>query len=708
MRFYRVTLMAGLAALCGCSSAEKPNPLADPAPVVSDSVAGGGTVSAVAGQSDPGRREPVARAVGESVGVGAISPVAGEPDPAGVTPAAGEQAEQQVGSAAAPAAVASARVASVAVAPPDLDELIAARLDSGSEGDRLATEAVRLIGEGEYAEASEKINKALQGRIDKSYYHLINGLAYHLMLLQGNGGSMELAQQGYAMAIQFDSGNWLAYYLMGNLYLEAGKFKEALKPFSEAMLIRPDDRELLNSFTYASYRAGAPDLAVGGITGLEKLGALDDEVSLRNAALVMSALGERERAKAYFAEMAAKSRDPWIRSQVERRLGDWERFHDSLPKIEPVQYGAGVGGYGAAPSYGGMSGAMGGGSMPGVLPPTAPGTEGKMVVVDVVMIRSEETFNTAKGINLLNGLQLQFGDTANSLPAFRTSYAKAATDTGSTAGDSGSTARSLSFTRALTIPAITYTLNIFNANNQNNEILARPTLVALAGQPSEFFSGVDLNAAATSNTLGGQAIQIAKQIGVKLSVTPTFMESGRVRLQVTAERTFMKTPSQDVNFTYRIETTMNKVSANVEMRYGETLILGGLSEKETENGRDGTPGLQDIPLLQLLFARQTTKDFQKSVLILLTPRPPQYVYQPERARLEYEKSLSEDEREVAALRSRYSEWFKPYPNWASVFHHMQENSLFREFRTGDVTLEKWSDMRSVKSRLRQLLEYLYY
>jgi general secretion pathway protein D len=70
--------------------------------------------------------------------------------------------------------------------------------------------------------------------------------------------------------------------------------------------------------------------------------------------------------------------------------------------------------------------------------------------------------------------------------------------------------------------------------------------------------------------------------------------------------------------------------------------------------------------------------------------------------------MSEDERPIASLRARYSDWFKPYPNWASVFHQLQENSLYREFRTGDVDLESWSDMRSVNDRLRIIKDFIYY
>jgi type II secretory pathway component GspD/PulD (secretin) len=309
---------------------------------------------------------------------------------------------------------------------------------------------------------------------------------------------------------------------------------------------------------------------------------------------------------------------------------------------------------------------------------------------------------TSQGVNLLNGLKLQFGPTGGA--AWKRSKSN------TTNSSSGFADKSVTdtITREVSIPALSYSLNIFNTNNQRNEILARPTIVAMAGKRSDFFSGVELNAAAVSESLNGQSVEIQKEIGVKLAVTPTFLDDGRLQLAVQAERTFLKTPNADVNFTFRVETSKTKVNSNVAMRFGETLILSGLSEKEAENARDGVPLLQDIPLVQYAFSERKTREFQKSVLILLTPRPAQFVYQPENARLEFERSLSEDERPIANLRARYSDWFKPYPNWASVCKHMQDNGLYREFRTGDVELERWSSNQSLGARLKQSLEFLWY
>ena len=594
-----------------------------------------------------------------------------------------------------------------------------------SESDKLASQAVTLLLSDRLAEASRQINAALRMRVDRSYYHLINGLVYHLQARRGEAGAFDLAEQGYRQALQFDPSNWQAHFFAGLLHVDQSRFQLAAQHLAEATYLNPEDAGLLNAFAYAAYRAGVPDVAAGAVQALESMGGLKTSTELRNGAVVMAAVGEWERALDYVRRLRARG-DAAAAGRVERRIQDWRRWFDQ-PQMQQVQYGAPAPGaipsatggaampgqalpgqgapggdpaFGAAPGMPGQQGAMGG-AMPmqmGAAPvPTAPGTQNKMVVVDVVIISTEEDFSSSKGINLLRGLQIQFGGPGG--PAYsRNTAVKDGTST-------------LAVTRSITMPSITYNLNIFNMASARNEILARPTLVATASRPSEFFSGAELNAVVvnSSNNSSASPVNIQKDIGTSLSLTPSFLEDGRVLMKVMAQRTFIKTPNSNLTgFDARVETSKSRVDASVVMRPGETLILSGLSEKEGEITRDGVPLLQDVPGLQYLFARSTSRDYQKSTLILITPRPPQYVYQPEKARAEYEQSLSEDERPFANLRSRYADWFRPYPNWSSIFHHLQDNARYREFRTGDVALENWTDTRSMRDRLNKVLEFLHY
>jgi len=346
---------------------------------------------------------------------------------------------------------------------------------------------------------------------------------------------------------------------------------------------------------------------------------------------------------------------------------------------------------------GGMPGMQG---MPGQssVPATATSTgETRMVLVDLVLLRTEDTIQTSRGVNLLSTLALQFG--SSTAAAFSEAVSQTGTDSTTV------------ITRAITVPALTYSMNIANAYSKLNEVLARPTLAALEGMRSEFFSGTSLNAAVVSpgNGNGGSSVSIEKKYGVKLTVLPQILENGMIKLAIDASRTFLQPPSSDIGFTYKLEISEILANANVVLRMGDTLILGGLSEKETTSTRDGVPGLQDLPIVQYFFSKQQKTNYQKSVLILITPRPANYTWLSDESRAEFAKTQDDPiTPSIDVLRARYSDWFKPYPNLASVFHHLNAAGLYREFRTADVTLENWERMDSTMSRLKQALDFLYY
>ncbi|MBF0100960.1 MAG: tetratricopeptide repeat protein [Desulfobacterales bacterium] len=599
--------------------------------------------------------------------------------------------------------------------------------------DRLDTKPKKLVAEGikaleqeNYTEASTKFNEALQLRPDKSYYHLLNALTYHLIGLEGNHPSLELAEEGYKLAIKFDSSNWFANYFLGILYLERGQYEKAQAQLAEALILEPNDPAILNAFMYASYYSHRPDFAGGAIQSLDT-SAFASRTLLKNAAMVTAALGDQKNAQQYYHQLQAQSQSPDEQAELEklsRRLKDWQTFYSNTVRILNI---SSEGSDSTSTKETDVTKEEDVSESKSAVEEMSTNIDGfktseamrtKMVIVDVVIILTEENITTARGVNLLNGLQIEFGNTLKTLPAYGYDWTKGATRTfNNTAVEQGNLPTQdrmenigKNIVKALTIPAISYSLNIANAHNQRNEILARPTLVALADKTSTFFSGFELNASTISKDASGfsTAVNIEKQIGVKLTVTPSFMDDGRIMLSVSAERTFLRTPSADIQYENKIEASKNMVLANVVMRYGETLILSGLSEKEAETVRDGVPFLQDIPIIQYLFSKKATKDFQKSVLILMTPRPSEYIYQPENASAEYDQFLNEYEKPLESLRARYGDWFKPYPNWAPVFNHMQTNGLYREFRTGDVELEKWSDLRCLKQRFKQIIDFLYY
>ena len=55
------------------------------------------------------------------------------------------------------------------------------------------------------------------------------------------------------------------------------------------------------------------------------------------------------------------------------------------------------------------------------------------------------------------------------------------------------------------------------------------------------------------------------------------------------------------------------------MRDGQTVVIGGLMEKQEVRSRSGIPLLKDIPILGLLFGTTTRSSLESELFIFLTP-----------------------------------------------------------------------------------------
>lgn len=573
----------------------------------------------------------------------------------------------------------------------------------------LVAEGVIKLDEGEFEEASELFNTALKLDLSNSHLHFINALTYHLMAKGGNSKNFQFAEQGYKLALKFDNTNTLAKYYLGLAYLDQRKFKSAQGELAKAAVMDEKDPDILYDLARASYYAGDPrtsKAALDKIVALN-LGDTEEERFLQASILTNAALDrpvEAERLLAKFLES-----DPKTYKRLSNRLASWRRFHEEikggdiqnasrnngelLKLAQMLPVGAGV------PQIPGSNVDY---SMEDENSLESDFVNSEMAVVDVVIIRTEEDVSTNRGLNLLSGLELQFGDPLTNAAGW--SFGTNNIDD-NTAANSDTNTRTLS--SLISIPAVNYSLNIFNTLDSRNEILASPSLVALANEKSEFFSGTDVVAAAVSGG-DGSSISVNKQIGVKLAVTPEFLPNDQIKLQVEAERTFLTSPSSSVQFEFRLDTSNTNVNANVVMKFGETLILSGLSEKETENTRDATPLLGDIPVMQYLFANETKQDFRRSVLIMLTPRRAQYVNRDPEERRKAEAALSDFEKSLSTFESRNKNWFIPPSTTHEIMKVTQTNSLFNEFKTGDFRMENWNSRDTHEKRLNQAVEFLFF
>jgi tetratricopeptide (TPR) repeat protein len=571
--------------------------------------------------------------------------------------------------------------------------------------------------------ASRNINEALQLAPRNSHLHFLNSFIYHLQAKQGDSEKTALAIEGYQQALRIDPSNWIAQEFLGLAYLDLRHYDQAKVQFSEVLLMTPDSTLSVNGLMVASYLTGDAITACVMADQLKNVSSERQLAFVRSAVSVYASCGAFAKAEAMYEELKPLAYDRTDIERVGRRLAQWKAFYRNqadaagaddkagATKLINTSLGGAAQDVSAVPVVkpivtpnGKSAGADQAFAAP-VVPPAEPTQTDKeaagtgtprMVLVDVVLVSTQEFANTSKGVNLLSALTLQLGSVAGNAPAYSKAVANAITN--------GAESVTTSITRALTVPALSYSLNIANSNNSINEVLARPTLAAVEGKPSEFFSGTNLSAGVVSvSPQGGPTIvPIEKRFGIKLAVTPVFVSQNKVQMKVEAQRTALNANVDQPRVAYQIETGEITANANVVMDIGETLVLSGFSEKASAATRDGVPFLQDVPVIQYMFSQRKTTDVHRSVLILLTPR----AILPNEGRDETAPSRPTSGNAVG-LRQQFG-LSDDLSRVDAALARLKAHSLFREFREGDISVERWERKDSTGERLRQSLQFLYY
>ncbi len=567
----------------------------------------------------------------------------------------------------------------------------AAAVRSTQSVDHSIEEGLAALASGRADRASVSFNAALRLEPTNSYYQFLNALAYHVMVEQGDPTKAELARVGYELAIDFDSSNWMAAQQLGRLLMRDGDYQGSLGRFGDAARSNPEDPWLWYDLARAAYFAEEFDIAAQAIARSASLQPESAEV-MGASSIINAAAGDPASARQYLARFTELERSEQRVSRLAGRVAQWERAVAFTPD-EP-QHGTTAGGGEAHPPPAGEPGQM---AQPAQPVPTAPPDQRhhwgnpaelrdheRMVMVDVMILRSEDVEVTNKGVNLLDGLVAQFSLNL---------------DDRRTRGASGRYTGEQTIARKLGLSEVRYNLNIFNAGNNRNEVLARPSLVVTDGETSEFFSGQTLNAAVQGRDSG----RLEKiDAGVSMKVKPTFRPDGFIKLDIQASRSFFEF-GPNGTFNESIRTSKNNITASVLLRFNQTLILGGLREKEDAEVKDGVPLLRDLPIVQYVFSNEITQDYSESLIILVTPRPLiQGVTTDHQHPGEVHDFAAEFQRDYGAL-------FDSTPNIGYAAKDLSKHRAYRELYETDIFERPWWGSREdIERVLGRAKSYLYY
>ena len=158
------------------------------------------------------------------------------------------------------------------------------------------------------------------------------------------------------------------------------------------------------------------------------------------------------------------------------------------------------------------------------------------------------------------------------------------------------------------------------ASTGDVRIVSRPVLLAQNNQESRILIGSErpfvqvFRSLPTDAAVRDQVIQY-RDVGTKLTLTPTINEDGYVNLQVVQE---VSNATNETQFGAPIIST-REAATHLFIHDGQTAVIGGLVDHETDHTRSGVPLLKDLPLLGALFGSTVTSDAQSELFLFVTP-----------------------------------------------------------------------------------------
>ncbi len=361
-------------------------------------------------------------------------------------------------------------------------------------------------------------------------------LSYHIAGKE-RAEAIDLALAGYEVAMRVDPGQFWPSAMAGRASFDQGKYTEALDLFSRALILRPNDPRLVGAVASAAYMNGDAALAHLAADRAVTLDGANNAALLGLAVMAAAADNDAPGAARHLARLAMVDA---AAATVGARAAQINQTAAIDAPSAPVDELA-------------------------ALSPASP----DQISLDVAIVLSQNTRRERNGINLLDGLSLQYGLGRNSTTSV--------SDSGGTRN--GDTYQRV-ITSSITVPQLNYNLNLFNR---------------------------------------GSLEQI--DIGVDLKVTPIEITATGTRVRIETERSFL-TSDPAGTFREALTTFRQKVVATAEIRFGETLLLSGLNETVDDMTFSKTPVLGDLPVVGNLFSERNKTQRRDSVIVLVTPARP--------------------------------------------------------------------------------------
>ncbi len=152
-------------------------------------------------------------------------------------------------------------------------------------------------------------------------------------------------------------------------------------------------------------------------------------------------------------------------------------------------------------------------------------------------------------------------------------------------------------------------------------ILSRPVLLAQNNQEARILIGDErpfiqvFRSLPTDAAVRDQVVQY-RDVGTALTILPTINTDGYVNLILTQE---VSTATAETQFGAPV-ISAREATTHLLVRDSQTVVIGGLTDREETESESGVPLLKDVPLLGKLFKSRSRGLRRSELFIFVTPR----------------------------------------------------------------------------------------
>ncbi|MWP62568.1 type IV pilus secretin PilQ [Gilliamella sp. Pas-s25] len=161
-------------------------------------------------------------------------------------------------------------------------------------------------------------------------------------------------------------------------------------------------------------------------------------------------------------------------------------------------------------------------------------------------------------------------------------------------------------------------LSALESENQL-EIIASPNLLAANQNMASIKQGTEIPYEVASGGNGATSIEFKPAV-LGLEVTPKILSDNQMILdlhitQNTAGRSIKRSDGGEA---LAIDT--QEIKTQVQIKNGETVVLGGIFQQVTTNGQRNVPSVGNVPIIGNLFKHNSKKQQKRELVIFITPQ----------------------------------------------------------------------------------------